>query len=309
MHSQTTDSVVMCRPLHFGFNEQTGQDNEFQHKPDTALDDLQTQALTEFDRAVTILQTHGVEVLVLQHPEHLLVPDAVFPNNWFTTHNNGSVLIYPMKTPNRQLEVTPDRLSLLFKSAGYQVNNIQTITHQLHKQQILEGTGAIVFDHIKRDAYAALSERCEAEIFNDYCKLYQWHAHSFEALSSQGHPIYHTNVMMSIGSNFAIICSESIPETQREKVMASLEASQKQLIDITFEQTEKFFCANILELKNHREEPVIALSQSAWNGFNSDQKKQLSALGDCVVCDISTIEYIGGGSLRCMLAENFLPKE
>ncbi|WP_246128482.1 citrulline utilization hydrolase CtlX [Pleionea sediminis] len=300
----------MCRPLRFGFNEQTGSDNEFQHKPSKQeAETVLTSALSEFDNAVNQLTEHGVEVLVLEHPEDLHVPDAVFPNNWFTTHSDGTVLLYPMKTANRKIEVIPQKLNALLENSGYRIKNIEDITESLNQNQILEGTGAIIFDHEYQQAYTALSDRCEQAIVEAYCQKYGWQSNIFNATSSHGKSVYHTNVVMSIGSEFAVICGESIAKTERTIIFEKLESCKKKVIDISFEQMERYFCGNILEVKNSKDETTIVMSQSAWRGFNTTQRKQLENLGHCLINDVHTIEHIGGGSMRCMMAENFLPSK
>lgn len=309
MNGHTTNSIVMCRPLHFGFNEQTGADNEFQHRPlQSESDKITTQALAEFDKAVKTFLNHGIEILVLEHPDDLNVPDAVFPNNWFTTHSDGSIRLYPMKTPNRRQEVVPHRLRDLLTQAGYKVAAIESVESCLQSQQILEGTGAIIFDHEHQYAYAALSERCEEKIFLDYCLEYDCVPVIFHAASSHQQPIYHTNVIMSVGTKFAVVCSEALELKDRNKVTEQLEAHGKQVVDITFEQMEQSFCGNILEIKNNQGQPCIAMSNTAWLGFTAQQRQLLESFGQCIVNDVKTIEHIGGGSMRCMMAENFLPR-
>jgi hypothetical protein len=298
----------MCRPLHFGYNEQTGQDNEFQHQPTGQSSEIQLKAMKEFDRAVQKLTDAGVEVLILEHDPELRLPDAVFPNNWFTTHADGSIRLYPMKTPNRQQEVAPQKLSRLLQQAGYRVTTIDLVKETLGTPGILEGTGAIVFDHTHRNAYAAISERCSEKLFLDYCEYYQWIPTSFVACSSHQQPIYHTNVMMSVGKDFAVVCSESIADAQRASVIEQLKQHKSHLLEISYLQAEQHFCANILELKSQSGDPVIAMSANAWLGFTPQQQRTLESLGNCVPCDIDTIEYVGGGSMRCMIAENFLPR-
>lgn len=308
IQSHTTSSIVMCRPFHFGYNDQTGQDNEFQHQPSGQVTDIQRKAMQELDNAAKQLSEVGVEVLVLEHSQEKQLPDAVFPNNWFTTHDDGSIRLYPMKTPNRQQEVAPQLLTKLFKQAGYQVSQLDMISDRFNSNDILEGTGAIVFDHSEGYAYAAISERCSEKLFLDYCEEYQWLPITFVANSSHQQPIYHTNVMMSVGREFTVICGETLSPNQRKLLLNQLQDHKAHLLDISFLQAEQHFCGNILEIKSQSGDPVIAMSANAWLGFTPQQQKTLESLGQCVPCDIETIEYIGGGSMRCMMAENFLPK-
>lgn len=297
----------MVPPNDFAFNEQTGADNEFQQHSELPLNIIRDDALSEFNEMVNILRDHHVEVLLLnkQHntPE---LPDAIFPNNWFSTDQQGNIHLYPMKTANRQAEVRPNELQQLLERHHYKVGSIEPIATQ-DTSQALEGTGSIIFDHNNRIAYAALSERCDQELFEQACQFLNYQAISFTTASSTGSPFYHTNVMMSIGDAFAVICSESITSNQQQ-VLDSLSSNHKQLINISLQQAEQSFCGNILQLHNNRNEKLIIMSQSAFDGFSKEQKAQLSKHGKLIACPIPTIESIGGGSARCMMAENFLPK-
>lgn len=306
MH-HTTHSVVMVPPNDFAFNEQTGEDNEFQKKSLLNSIELREEALSEFNEMINLLRDQHIEVLVLNKahfdPE---IPDAVFPNNWFSTSPDGKMIIYPMKALNRQAEVRPELLKKLLESNQYEIKNIEV----LHgNKKSLEGTGAIIFDHQNKIAYASISERCDLELFNQFCKNNDLKAVSFSTQSSNGKAFYHTNVMMSIGENFVVICSQAINNVQqRQTVLTLLEQSNKEVIDITLKQAEESFCANILQLKNTRGEFCIVISESASKGFTTSQIARLKTHGKLIICPISTIENVGGGSARCMLAENFLPK-
>ncbi|AOE49221.1 citrulline utilization hydrolase CtlX [Kangiella sediminilitoris] len=305
--SHTTHSIIMVPPTDFHFNEETAQDNEFQNKVEQPHYLVKESALEEFNVMVNQLRDHHLEVLLLNKrqgdPE---MPDAVFPNNWFCTRADGSIDIFPMKAANRKQEARLDALTRLLEYNGYNPR----VTHDLRQgNQVLEGTGAMVFDHLKGKAYATLSERCEQDLFEQYCRDRGYHPISFHSTSSKGTPFYHTNVMMSVGEQFAVICLESIADAEeRESLLSSLHDDNKQIINIDHQQAEQAFCANILQLRNQQNEPVIVMSQTAFQGFDKKQKQQLEAHGRLICCDIKTIETIGGGSARCMVAENFLPK-
>ncbi|MRX28572.1 arginine deiminase-related protein [Kangiella sp. HZ709] len=302
----TTHSVFMVPPTDFCFNEQTGADNEFQNRPKIDPLMLKEDAMAEFNQMVNILRDNFVEVLVLNKTQDLPeLPDAVFPNNWFSTDELGQITLFPMKTENRKAEVRPSELIALANKSGYQQKELTNISDS---QQILEGTGSIIFDHKNKIAYAAISDRCEKNIFEQYAKDNGYQAISFESKSSNGKPFYHTNVMLSIGEGFAAICVDAITESDRDKVIGSLKAHHKQIIELSLEQTEKSFCANILQLRNLRGELLIVMSDSAYHGFSKEQKNLLKLHGKLVPCPIDTIESVGGGSARCMLAENFLPQ-
>ncbi len=302
----TTHSVFMVPPSDFCFNPQTGIDNEFQQLLDMNPKELKEDAMAEFNQMVNILRDNFIEVLLLNKsadsPE---LPDAVFPNNWFSTDSEGQLTIYPMKTENRQAEVRPKELKALAENNHYKVNSEQSLTKQ---NKALEGTGSIIFDHSNRIAYAAISERCDKILFEQFCESNGYQAISFSTQSSNGKPFYHTNVMLSIGEGFAVICTDAIVEADRERIIESLKKSYKQIIELSLEQTEKNFCANILQLRSGRGELIIVMSDSAYHGFSKEQKNLLKLHGKLVPCPIDTIETVGGGSARCMLAENFLPQ-
>lgn len=307
--SHTTSSIIMVPPNDFCFNHETAQDNEFQQNTDTPHYLIKENALEEFTLMVNQLRDHHLEVLLLnKHHGDPEMPDAVFPNNWFCARHDGSIDLFPMKTANRRAEVRPEALKKLLEHNGYQVNSFND--YQGHLDKFLEGTGAMIFDHHHHKTYAALSERCDANLLSEYNSQRGYETVSFNSSSSQEKPFYHTNVMMSVGEQFAVICLESIKDPQqRAAVEASLKQDQKHIIDISLEQAEKHFCANLIQLRNLKNEPLIVLSESAYRGFAKEQLRKLEAHGKLIPCDIHTIETIGGGSARCMIAENFLPKQ
>ncbi|KAG2374383.1 hypothetical protein C9374_010953 [Naegleria lovaniensis] len=317
-HPQLTDTVLMVRPVDFAFNEQTAVDNEFQNRiEDKSASQIRDDALSEFDQSVKNLREAGVQVLVLEAPKTPLstkVPDAVFPNNWFSTCADGTVFTYPMFTPNRRAEVERlnDVLELL-KGANLTVSRVIEM-HNVPSSLALEGTGCMVFDHLNGVVYANLSERCNAkqlEQFVQHTNGAKTELVTFRTKSSNGKEFYHTNVMLSIGEDFAIVCSAVIVEEDREKVMSALRKTRKTVIDLTIEQTEKFMCANVLQLCTKTGGKVIVMSDSAYNGFTEEQRNLLEKEhGKLVLFPISkTIEKIGGGSARCMVAEVFNPSQ
>jgi hypothetical protein len=334
---QTASAVMMVRPIHFEFNAQTAVDNEFQNNTAGQIPpEYVTQgAMLEFERSVRILREEGIEVVVLEKQEEatdsssIHTPDAVFPNNWFGTSKDGKIFVYTMATENRRAETR--RLSEvmhLLDMHGFQYDeNPLILTREMgiecdskiEAEDVLEGTGAMVIDHINGTVYAAKSVRCSPKALKKFMELrssYLSEAVLFETKSSTGKEIYHTNVMISIGTNFAVVCSDSIVEhptdrscVSRQKVLDKLRVDRT-VIEISFEQAEKHFCANILELRGHNNEAKIVMSQAAFNGFTQEQKAQLSKFGKLVPIPISdVIEFVGGGSARCMLAEIHLPKK
>ncbi len=303
-----THSVIMVRPIDFAFNEQTGLDNEFQHRP-TASEQgsINQKVMFEFESSVQVLQNLGIEVLTLEkHHTDKQLPDAVFPNNWFSTRSNGQIVIYPMKTENRQNEVQIPQLKSLVASAGYEISEVVDLRTQFPTNTALEGTGSLIFHHPSNRLLAAVSERCQRQALTIYAENFGYQLISFNTSSANGEPIYHTNVLMSCGENFAVITEPVISGDDKKNVMQNLSDCVDDIIIITEEQMSLNFCGNILQLKNTTGQPIIALSKSAYQGFLPAQRKILERHGSLAICEIPTLERIGGGSTRCMLAENFL---
>jgi len=304
-----TSSVIMVKPVDFGFNPQTAIDNTFQHKPSQSIQEIQTKAMQEFENAQTILRHSGVAILTLDKaPSNTAQPDAIFPNNWFSTNSNGHVTIFPMKTPNRQHEIQIEALLERLNENEYSVTEVYQLLDRLEPSQILEGTGALVFHHPSRQVFAALSERCMLAAVESYSRDIGYQMVSFNTATQAGTPIYHTNVVMSCGEDFAVIADSTISPEQRKTVIKRLENTLNDLLLISEQQMGQYFCGNILQLKDQNNQQVIALSQAAYRGFNVAQRKCLERHGSLAVLPIETIEQVGGGSARCMLAENFLPK-
>jgi hypothetical protein len=306
-----THSVIMVYPSDFGFNPETGVDNEFQHSSQQQPSQIKHQAQQEFEQMVKKLSAHNIEVLRLKHSQtKIALPDAVFPNNWFATRADGSLYIFPMKTANRQAEVKPELLSKILTDANYLVSSqLDVSTILAPASKVLEGTGSLVFHHPSQTVFAALSERCDLDLLQDFCQSQGFQAISFNAFGATGKPIYHTNVMMSCGEQFAVVAAETVTDPQQNKqLLTAIEQRVEDLIIISEAQMRQYFCANILQLKNRDQQNCIVLSQSAYQGFTASQLKILESHGELIVCNIPTIEHIGGGSARCMLAENFLPK-
>ncbi len=312
---QLTNTIVMVRPVDFTYNEQTAVDNRFQHRPKNLLTVTQ-DALQEFANMVDKLRSAGINVLVLEADQqrkslskHTTTPDAVFPNNWFSTTVDGGLLVYPMYTQNRRAERRVEDLTKLLIDAGLQVSDLQWVADEDEGDQILEGTGAIVIDHIQQRLYGAQSERCHPLKFTQFAEQngYQ-EQYLFQTSDPTGEAIYHTNVMMSIGEQFAVICDECfVDKNHYSEVKQSLKQG-REVIEISYQQMSEHFCGNILQLRNDQGELVIVMSQNAYQGFSEQQRNQLAQHGQLIPCDINTIESIGGGSARCMIAEIFLPK-
>ncbi|MBU4399902.1 MAG: hypothetical protein KKE86_11275 [Planctomycetes bacterium] len=303
----------MVRPRDFGFNEETALDNEFQTRPEAADSEINRRANVEFQNMVDRLRAEGIDVMVLEPDDQrrTKVPDAVFPNNWFSTHRDGTLITYPMMAPSRRAEVRPADIERLLRQHGRAVKNLIRFGDGEHQpEKFLEGTGALVIDRADRVVYAARSQRCDTELFERFIRFRAYkEGILFDALSSSGKPVYHTNVMMNLGGRYAVICAESIRNAaQRARALQSLGRSFD-VLEISLEQMEKHYCGNILQLRNRDGGFVIVMSARAEKGFTLEQRERLSAYGKIVSVDLETIETIGGGSARCMLAEVFLPRD
>ena len=304
---QLTNTIMMVRPVDFVFNEQTAQDNEFQNnltdQPATAL------ALAEFEAAVKALQDHGVEVLVVEKDSSLpAMPDAVFPNNWFGTDGNGTVHIFPMKTENRRAETSQLAQALgLLKQAGFKVTSKVDWTEKLHGK-ILEGTGSLILDRVNKVVYAALSERTQPDAAQAFAHELGYELVLFHTQSSKGFPYYHTNVVMSIGEKLAVVCLECIPDAAERTLVKTKLARHHSLMEISIEQLEKGFCGNLLQVQDGAGHALTVLSSTAWQHLSEAQKAMLKTFGPVAPIAIPTIEYVGGGSIRCMMAEIFCPR-
>jgi len=304
---QAASAVLMVRPRTFGWNPQTGETNRFQST--SWLDDatVASRASAEFDALATALGAAGVEVHVIEDLEVPRCPDAVFPNNWVSFHDDGTVALYPMLAPNRRLERRTHRLHEIVERGGYQVNRLLDLTHHELAGRFLEGTGSVVFDHARRTAYACLSPRTDRAVLEELCSELGYRALPFGATDRGGIPIYHTNVMLAIGSRFAVVCAAAIDPRDRENVLASLATSGRETLAIGLEAMQGF-AGNVLELATSDARTVLAMSRQAAEAFPHEVRARFPELVDEVVAvPIPTIERHGGGSVRCMLAEVFLP--
>lgn len=306
---QTSKTILMVRPACFGFNPETAENNFYQQKDSRSFDEIQALVQREFDGFVALLRDQGVRILVIEDSSEPRKTDAVFPNNWFSTHPDGKVILYPMFSPNRRLERRKDIMESLI-NLDFQVNEIIDLSFFEQSGQFLEGTGSMVMDHSARVIYACFSERTHPVPLDYVSKLLGYSVIGFDAVQEiQGKvsPIYHTNVMMHIGTDLAVVCLESIPKTaERQKVQDSLTQSGKKVIPITAKQ--KFnFAGNMLEVSNDGGEKFTVMSQAALDSLNVGQIQQIEKYTTIISPQIPTIEKLGGGSARCMLAEIFLP--
>lgn len=302
---QVAANVVLVRPTGFGFDPDTAASNGFQQP--SADPGLAHKAAKEFDGLVKALTDRGIGATVLD-PINPAAPDAVFPNNWFSTDSQGRMVYYPMATALRRTERDFD-LHKKLKELGFASTDVFDVTHWEEDGQALEGTGSLVLDRTKRTAYAALSPRTTKEAVEAWCHELGFKPLTFTATmdgKADSQPIYHTNVMMTIGEGFAVLCPATIPDlNERHRVAAGLASSGKELVQLTLEQMHGF-AANILQLRSEKGS-FIFLSEQAFKAFDAVQIHRLGQHGELVPVPIPTIEAVGGGSIRCMLAENFLP--
>lgn len=302
----------MVRPGSFGFNVMTAVDNEFQNRPQVPETAVRAAALAEFDGAVSCLRAAGIEVLVLEHDSSLpAMPDAVFPNNWFSTERDGTLITYPMFAPNRNLERNRlPELEQLLLQASYDVQMIMHMGRTQNEPRCLEGTGSMILDRPFSAVYAAASERTHPAQVHTFCRQRGFgDVHLFKTASSSGKPFYHTNLLLSIGERFALVCAEALVDTSERKRVVGALSREREVITISLEQAERHMCGNILQLRNRLGYPVLAMSSTAVTGFSKEQMRRLQAHGSVVPLHIPTIERVGGGSARCMLAEIFLQKQ
>ncbi|EME3971626.1 amidinotransferase [Vibrio fluvialis] len=307
LRSHSANCVVMVPPKEFKYNAETAKDNEFQHQIALSDEQVRAQAMQEYTDMVASLRRERVQVVEFDYPlSDVETPDAVFPNNWFSTTADGGFFTFPMACANRQQEVRPQALIAALQQAGRQVRLRDSLVEYQEQHAFLESTGVMVMDHVNETIYAALSQRCDREVLEDYAQRIGYsRVVSFQTVLPSGQPVYHTNVMMAVGESFCVICDEVIPEFERRFVVKSL-AKDKQVISITLEQMNRF-CGNILQLENASGDKLIAMSQSAYDAFTPSQRLQLSGHGKLLPFNVKTIEDIGGGSVRCMLGEVFLP--
>jgi hypothetical protein len=297
---QSTSNILMIRPVAFGFNTQTAESNAFQNRDDDQQA-VQQKAEQEFDGFVNILRDNGVNVTVVDDTAEPHTPDSIFPNNWVSFHDNGDIFLYPMQAENRRLERREDIIRQL--EDNFKANHVIDLSRFEAKNQFLEGTGSMVLDRENKIAYACLSPRTNAEVLKAFCDYTGYTAVTFDAFDQGGQAIYHTNVLMAIGSKFTVICLDSIANiSEKEQVIASLKSTHKEIIDITFDQMNHF-AGNMLEVKNTSGETLVVMSQAAFQSLTADQKVALEKYGKLVYADINTIETNGGGSARCMMAE------
>ena len=309
MPDQITRQLMMIRPVAFSKNKETAINNYFQGNTELTAVEVQKKTLKEFDDFVQKLREAAIEVHVFEDTQDPFTPDSIFPNNWVSFHQNGSVILYPMFANNRRRERRLDLIDAL--RSHFEITEVfeELLSFESH-QKFLEGTGSLILDREQQIAYASYSDRTEQEVIRAFEDLTAYTVIGFKAyqnVDGQRLPIYHTNVMMSIGDHFALICAEAIDDVmEREQVLETLRKQSKEIILISEDQLNNY-AGNILQVKNKNNVCFIVMSTNAFRSLNPHQKQQLEKHGTLLHSNLTTIEMLGGGSARCMMAEIFLP--
>jgi hypothetical protein len=308
MQEQFTSEIMMVRPVSFTYNPQTAESNAFMN--DIALENsmIQRKALEEFDEFVSLLRLNKINVRVFQDVAEPHTPDSIFPNNWVSFHHSGKVVLYPMEAPNRRLERRQSILDTLNES--FQITEVIDLSAFENEDEYLEGTGSLVLDRNRKVAYASISSRTSKKVLEAWQERFSnYELVTFSSADKDGLAIYHTNVMMCIGDTFAVVCLEAIPnEEERLMLKKKLESSKKQIIEISLSQVYDF-AGNMLLVKGTNGVKQICMSQNAYLSLADSQKNRLSEHANILYSEISTIEKVAGGSVRCMMAEIHLPSK
>ncbi len=306
MNIQTTNTILMVEPVAFGFNTQTAVNNHFQQNGVIDAQTIQPLALAEFQAMVDLLRSKDIQVLIMKDTLEPHTPDSIFPNNWFSFHGSKAA-IYPMFAENRRLE----RRSCVFeiaKSAGFEVDKIKDYSSYENENIFLEGTGSMILDRVNKIAYAALSERTDLKLFNTFCSDFGYKAISYTAnqtVRNKRMPIYHTNVQLCVANKYVVVCLDAIDnELERDLFCSTVVQSGKEIVEISETQMQHF-AGNMLQVANKQGELFLVLSQTAYNSLTDIQIKTLNSYNQLLVPSVPTIEKLGGGSVRCMMAEIF----
>lgn len=306
---QITNTIVMIRPVQFRMNEETAVNNYYQEN--IGIADANTKAQQEFDGFVKVLREAGVNVIVIDDDPDNNTPDSIFPNNWVSFHENGDVGLYPMFAINRRRERRPEVLDII-EASGFEIKNIVDYTIAEEEEVFLEGTGSLVLDRVNRKAYCALSARANEELLIEFCEDFEYNPVIFTAYQTVERkrlPIYHTNVMMGVGETFAIVCLDCIDDKkERKNLVNHLKNDGKEVIVITEGQVGNF-AGNMLQVAGSEDKRYIVMSSAAYKSLTKDQITRIKKHCEILHSDLTTIETLGGGSARCMMAEVFLPRK
>jgi len=292
-------SILMIEPTSFGFNNETASNNYFQQN--ILIEQAQEKALGEFNQFVEKLKSNGIEVFVIKDDMNPQTPDAVFPNNWISFHEEGKLVLYPMFAPNRRAE----RKQSVMDEVGkiFDLKETIDLTYFEDKNVFLEGTGSMVLDRMHKIAYACLSDRTDKEVFEVFCLKLGYESKIFHAVDGDGKPIYHTNVLMCVADRFAVVCLRAIKDfDEQEMLINSLEESGKEIIEISLDQMNHF-CGNMLQVSNSAGELFLVMSSQAYENLTADQIQTIQFYNKIINSPLETIETIGGGSARCMMSE------
>ncbi|UII24469.1 arginine deiminase-related protein [Fulvivirga maritima] len=311
MSRQTTHTIMMIRPVKFRYNEQTAVNNYYQKVLDKiAPEEVQEQALSEFDTFVSKLREKGVNVIVINDTLDPDTPDSIFPNNWISFHDDGRVALYPMFAPNRRQERRDDILAILDNEYQLSISEIEDFSFHEKEEKYLEGTGSMILDRPNKIVYAAISERTNEEILGEFCRKFGFKPvkfTAFQTVEGKRLPIYHTNVMMCIAETFAVICLDTIDDaTQRQEVEEALNKTGKEIIEISEDQ-EHHFAGNMLQVSSATGDKYLVMSAAAYQSLEASQIDAIEKHCPIIHSSLDTIEALGGGSARCMMAEVFLP--
>jgi hypothetical protein len=305
--SQLASAVLMIRPARFESNPETAESNRFQGKTAALPAEQQAAALEEFEALAMALEGCGVSVLRFDDTAEPHTPDAIFPNNWVSFHADGSVVLYPMEAPSRRQERRPDIIDSLVSDHGYAVRQVIDLSHHEDAGHFLEGTGSMVLDRVNHVAYASLSTRTHLDPLGEFAQRMDYDIVAFDATDKSGTPIYHTNVLMNIGEDLAVICDEAISkDEQRTAVLERLTQTGHRIVSLSFDQLESF-AGNMLELKSESGDRIIAMSAHARQALSDSQREIIGENATILSTAIDNIERSAGGSVRCMLAEVHLP--
>ncbi|MFD0993079.1 citrulline utilization hydrolase CtlX [Tenacibaculum geojense] len=308
---QTTNTILMIRPVGFRMNEQTAVNNYYQKVLENVLPStVNAKAQEEFDNYVEKLKSYGVNVIVVSDTVETDTPDSIFPNNWISFHQDGTVALYPMFAENRRLERREDILDIL-EEQGFLIENVVDYTSAEASDVFLEGTGSLLLDRENKKAYCALSPRADEELFIEFCEDFEYTPVVFTAnqtVNGERKAIYHTNVMMCLAETFAVICLDCIDDKkERKNVVKQLKEDGKEVITITEDQVNNF-AGNMLQVRGANDERFLVMSQAAYDCLSKDQINKIEKHCKIISSSLDVIEGCGGGSARCMMAEVFLPK-
>lgn len=307
LFQQAPHSLFMVRPANFGFNEQTASTNSFQRSIEDDQANVHRMALKEFDAMVDLLKENHIELVVFEDTKDPIKPDAIFPNNWMSVHEDGKLLLYPMLTENRRRERRPEFVQMLRDK--FSIKDIIDFSAEERNKRVVEGTGSFVFDHVNKIAYASRSERTDETLAHEIAQRLGYALIIFDAVDQHGKAIYHTNVLMCVGEKFVVLCLDAIRKDEdQELILNSFANTGHKVVAISYAQMESF-AGNMLEVKNKKGEAFVLLSQQAFNTLIPGQIDAITQFADLLPINIKTIETYGGGSVRCMVGGIHAPKK